>query len=182
MSQLNVDNPTDQDKSRKESEIKCWYKDARWLVRAFGIAMLAVGYLVFRINPTCGNKGNSCPSYSFNDPLVLRFERGLIVILVLLILCAIFWEILRHGEFPDQISREGFKWSKNIKVSENLADSAAQQETAIKSLDTDVSKINRRVRRMDQRVQIVARDTFVSLEELYKRVSQLEGTDPKLEE
>jgi hypothetical protein len=177
-----MDDVEDQDKPNEESEIKCWYKDARWLVRAFGLAMLVVGYVVFRINPACGNKGKTCPSYSFADPLVLRFERGLIVILVLLVLCAIFWEILRHGEFPDQISREGFKWSKNIKVTENLAESAVQQETAIKTLDTDVTKINRRVRRVDQRIQIVARDTFISLDELSKRISRLEGTDQKLEE
>jgi hypothetical protein len=177
-----MDNEEDQDKPNRESGIKPWYKDARWLIRAFGLAMLAVGYLVFRINPDCGNQGKSCPSYSFDDAVVLRFERGLIVVLVILILCAIFWEILVHGEFPDQISREGFKWSKNIKATENLAESAAQQGTAIKTLDTDVTRINRRVRRVDQRVQIVARDTFVSLEELSKRISQLEGTDPKLEE
>jgi hypothetical protein len=182
MPQLNMDNVEDQDKPDDKPEIEPWYKDARWLIRVFGLAMLAVGYLVFRINPVCGNQGHSCPSYSFADPLVLRFERGLVVILVLLILCAIFWEILRHGEFPDQISREGFKWSKNIKVTEKLSESAVQQDTAIKTLDADVTKINKRVRRVDNRVQIVARDTFVSLEELSNRISRLEGTDPKLEE
>jgi hypothetical protein len=177
-----MDNAEIQGISKNEPDSKRWFQDARWLVRLFGLAMLSVGFLVFRINPTCGNSGNVCPSYTFNDPLVLRFERALAVILVLLVLCAIFWEILRHGEFPDQISREGFKWSKNIKATENLAESAAQQDTALKTLDTDVTRINRRVRRVDQRVQLVARDTFVSLEELSKRISRLEGVDPELEE
>jgi hypothetical protein len=182
MPQLNMDDIDDQGEPEDKPEIKPWYRDARWFIRAFGLAMLAIGYLVFRINPVCGNRGNSCPSYSFDDPLVLRFERGLVVILVLLILCAIFWEILRHGEFPDQISREGFKWSKNFKATEKLSESAIQQDTAIKTLDADVTKINKRVRRVDNRVKIVARDTFMSLEELSKRISHLEGTDPRLEE
>jgi hypothetical protein len=50
------------------------------------------------------------PAYAFGDPWVLRSERGLAMLAVLLVVAVVVWNGIIEGELPTEVTREGVSY------------------------------------------------------------------------
>lgn len=79
------------------------------LVRIFGcLCLLAAISVVVWVPAGCtGSKMNACPSYAFNEPVILKFERGALTLVVALFVAAILWYTVVKGEMPTTFGISG---------------------------------------------------------------------------
>lgn len=83
------------------------------LTRLLTIPLIAIGVIAAWQPTACAN--GACPAYALQSPWVLRTERGLFAVLVLLVLLTIVIRLIGEGELPDQIGREGLGWKRAAK-------------------------------------------------------------------
>ncbi|MGD0145195.1 MAG: hypothetical protein ABSC92_18755 [Rhizomicrobium sp.] len=135
-------------------------------IRFCGGAILVAGVVATFLSPDCS--GGSCPSYALNSAWILRGERGLAVVVVLLVVLTAFWRVIINGEFPSKIGRDSLEWPV---AAEGAKEAISALEAAVKSLSDDSE-------RDEQDLQDVAVAVEGLLDEISARLDALEAANP----
>jgi hypothetical protein len=114
------------------------------LVRILGcFCFLAALSVVVWVPAGCtGSKKNACPSYSFNEPVILKFERGGLTLVAVLFIAAILWYTVVKGEMPTTFGISGasatYVAAQTVRDTEAIRLKLRELEQAI----SDASKIS----------------------------------------
>lgn len=116
-------------------------------IRLSSVLLIAAGVLAALQSPECTL--GSCPGYALTSPWILRAERGLAAVLIILIVLTILIRVVGEGELPDQIGREGFGWKRTTQVvNENVANLLKSVESLnddFVALKSEVSELKKKV-------------------------------------
>jgi hypothetical protein len=103
----------------------------RWLIRLLSAACLVVAGVIAYLSPDCGTHGTAaCPGYALGVGAILRGERGVAALAILVIALVAVARLVWEGQLPDELTKDGVKWSM----------AAEGTEEAIQGLDAQLEE------------------------------------------
>jgi hypothetical protein len=140
----------------QKKRVRAWcVRNQSWGVRAGGLVCTigALSVLVWVPAGCTGTKKSACPSYSIDEPWILRSERAALVLVVALFIVAILWYVLVKGMMPSTFgfstATVGFAVAQTSDTVTQLADQqkTAQETTAavLRRMDAKIDDLESRV-------------------------------------
>lgn len=124
-----------------------------------GLCFLAALSVVIWVPAGCtGTKKNACPSYSFNEPVILKFERGAVTLVAVVFIAAILWFVIISGKMPTGFSTTSMTFPDLVR------ESAASDE-----------KLSQQMQTAQAEAAAAARVTALAIGKLEDRVGSLEA-------
>ncbi len=136
-------------------------------IRFTGAAAFAASAFVFSIDPDCGGLGsaNVCPGYAFGSPWLLRSERAILALAILVALVTILIRVVIIGTVPDNIGQTGAAWTETPEIISKMSKTTKEQNDTIARVRDEAERLTSKT----------AADAAVLISDLEGRVAGVEA-------
>jgi hypothetical protein len=145
--------------------------DDKWVKivsQILGTVSLGISGYVFSINPGCGGSaGPVCPGYAFGDQWMLRSERAVLALAILVAITTIIVRLVLIGSVPDEIGQTGAGWSGTPETLRKITKMVEDQNESIDKLQGATREL----------VSSTAAQTLELIDGLKERITALEGSN-----
>jgi hypothetical protein len=136
-------------------------------IRLAGVAAFGASAYVFSIDPGCGGLKSAtvCPGYAFGSPWLLRSERAILALAILVALLTVFIRVVIIGTVPDNVGQTGAAWTETPEIISKMNKTTKDQNETIARVRDEAERLTSKT----------AADAAVLIGELENRVAGVEA-------